>query len=69
VQVYVRPAESYSTGQFEFHRVAVYPNCQEELLVLKQSDALASITLTEAHLIEREVVQCVASSLSAEIVA
>jgi hypothetical protein len=69
VQVYVRPAESYSTGQFEFHRVAVYPNCQEELLVLKQSDALASITLTEANLIEREVVQCVASFLFAEIVA
>jgi hypothetical protein len=68
VQVYVRPAESYSTGRFEFHRVAVYPNCQEELLVLKQSDALASITLTEAHLIEREVVQRVASSLFVEIV-
>ncbi|CAM6075448.1 unnamed protein product [Sphagnum tenellum] len=64
--VYVRPAESYSTGQFEFHRVAVYPNCQEELLVLKQSDALASITLTEAHLIEREVVQ-VASGTGAVI--
>lgn len=54
-QVYIRPAESYSTGQLEFHCMAVYPNQQEELLVLKQTDALVSVTLAEAELIKQEV--------------
>lgn len=55
--VYIRPAESYSTGQLEFHCIAVYPSHQDELLVLKQSDTLVPISLAEAKLINQEVVE------------
>jgi len=63
--VYIRPAESYSTGQLEFHCMAVYPSQQEELLVLKQTDSLVSVTLAEAELIKQEVVEV--ASISAII--
>jgi hypothetical protein len=59
LQVYIRPAESYSTGQLEFHCMAVYPSHQEEQLVLKQSDTLVPISLDEAELIKQEVCQVV----------
>lgn len=55
LQVYIRPAESYSTGQLEFHCMAVYPSQQEEQLVLKQSDTLIPVALDEAELIKQEV--------------
>jgi hypothetical protein len=35
--------------------MAVYPSQQEELLVLKQTDSLVSVTLAEAELIKQEV--------------
>lgn len=54
MQVYIRPAESYRTGQLEFHCMAVFPSQEDELLVLQQSDALASITLAE-EIIKQEV--------------
>ena len=59
LQVYIRPAESYSTGQLEFHCMAVYPSQQEEELVLKQSDTVVPISLNEAELIKQEVCQVV----------
>ncbi|KAG0584178.1 hypothetical protein KC19_3G190900 [Ceratodon purpureus] len=55
--VYIRPAESYSTGQLEFHCMAVYPSQDEEELVLKQSDTVVPISLDEAELIKQEVVE------------
>lgn len=55
LQVYIRPAESYSTGQLEFHCMAVYPSQEEEQPVLKQSDTIVPVALDEAALINQEV--------------
>lgn len=66
LQVYIRPAESYSTGQLEFHCMAVYPSQQEEQLVLKQSDTLVPIALDEAELIKQEVCQVLEAQHAAD---